>query len=411
LTADTRADVLVVGGGAAGMMAAIQAAGRGRRTVLLEKNSRPGLKILISGGGRCNLTTTREGRDLEAQFGTRRGRFLRHALRAFPPPALRAFIEDAGVPLREEDLEKLFPVSQKSRDVVEALLRLCSDAGVNLVREAPAVEVSRDGEQFLVTTPKGTFAAASLVLATGGLSYPRTGATGDGYAWCRAFGHTITETFPALAPLRVDEGWVRALQGLVLHDVDIACLGGDGNETLRRRRPILFTHKGLSGPAPMDLAGDVEEQRGRASLRFDFVPEVNLELLEQEWLATCAAHGARRVEALLPRELPERMRLALVAQSGAGAETTLANLSKGARRSLLAAAKDLRVSVQESLGYGAAEVTRGGVALDQVDPRTMESKQQPGLYLVGELLDVDGPIGGFNFQAAFATGRLAGLHA
>ncbi|MEC9048090.1 MAG: NAD(P)/FAD-dependent oxidoreductase [Planctomycetota bacterium] len=403
--------MLVVGGGAAGLMAAFQAAARGRRTVLLEKNQRPGLKILISGGGRCNLTTTREGPDLEAQYGKRRGRFLRHALRSFPPAALRAFIEDAGVPLREEDLEKLFPVSQKAKDVVDALLRRCLDVGVQLVREAPASEVALGGERFVVATPRGRFTAPSVVLATGGLSYPRTGATGDGYAWCRAFGHTITATFPALAPLRVDEAWVHDLQGIVLDGVDIACLGADGKETLRRRRPILFTHKGLSGPAPMDLAGDVEEQRGAAQARFDFAPESHREQLEQEWLAAAKEHGARRVDSLLPRRLPERMRAALVAASGASAETTLAGLPKAARRRLLEAVKDLRVPAKESLGYGAAEVTRGGVALTEIDAKTMESKLQPGLFLCGELLDIDGPIGGFNFQAAFATGRLAGLEA
>lgn len=406
-----RADVLVVGGGAAGMMAALQAAGRGRKTVLLEKNQRPGLKILISGGGRCNLTTTRQGKDLEAQYGKRRGRWLRHALRSFPPTALRAFIEAAGVPLREEDLEKLFPVSQRARDVVDALLRRCDEDGVEWVRGAPVSEVSRDRDGFVVRTPRGAFVASSVVLATGGLSYPKTGATGDAYPWCRAFGHTITETYPALAPLRIEEGWVHDLQGIVLDGVDIGCVGAGGVETLRRRRPILFTHKGLSGPAPMDLAGDVEEQRGGARARFDFSPETHREALEQQWLATSRTHGARRVDALLPRALPERVRHALVRLSGVGAETTLAGLSKDARRRLLATVKDLRVPAPKSLGYGAAEVTRGGVALDEVDARTMESKLQQGLFLCGELLDVDGPIGGFNFQAAFATGRLAGLHA
>lgn len=403
--------MLVVGGGAAGMMAALQAAERGRRTVLLEKNQRPGLKILISGGGRCNLTTTRRGRDLEAQYGARRGRWLRHALRSFPPTALREFIEAAGVPLREEDLEKLFPVSQRARDVVDALLQRCERAGVRLVRGAAASDVSRNRGRFVVTTGAGAFSAESVVLATGGLSYPKTGATGDGYAWCRAFGHSVTETFPALAPLRVDEPWVHDLQGIVLDGVDIGCVGEDGRETLRRRRPILFTHKGLSGPAPMDLAGDVEEQRGGASARFDFAPATSRDELERQWLATARTHGTRRVEALLPRSLPERMRQALVRVSETDAQTTLAGLSKEARRRLLGAVKDLRVAAPKSLGYGAAEVTRGGVALDEVDGRTMQSKRCAGLFVCGELLDVDGPIGGFNFQAAFATGRLAGLHA
>lgn len=402
-------DVVVVGGGAAGAMAAIQAARRGRRTVLLEKNRRCGLKILISGGGRCNLTTTRSGKDLEAQYGSRRGRWLRHALRSFPPTALRAFVEDAGVPLREEDLEKLFPVSQQARDVVDALLRLLRAAGVELVPEAPVDDVTHDGAQFTVRTPNGAFGCASVVLATGGLSYPKTGATGDGYAWCRAFGHTITDTFPALAPLLVDERWVHDLQGIVLQDVDIGCLDAGGRQTLVRRRPILFTHQGLSGPAPMDLAGDVEEQRGRAQLRFDFAPEVTREQLEQGWLAEAKRSGARRVMTLLPPRLPERMRDALLRLCDA--DTTLASLAKDARRRLLAAVKDLRLPCRRSRGYAHAEVTRGGVALDEVDARTMQSKLRAGLFVCGELLDIDGPIGGFNFQAAFATGRLAGLNA
>ncbi|MBL8729685.1 MAG: aminoacetone oxidase family FAD-binding enzyme [Planctomycetes bacterium] len=402
-------DVVVVGAGAAGLLAAHTAAQRGRRTLLLEKNRRPGLKILISGGGRCNVTTTRTGSDLEAQYGTRRGRFLRHALRSFPPAALCAFLEQAGVALREEDLEKVFPVSQQARSVLDALLRGCAAVGVELQTEAPVQSLQRDGDGFAVATPAGSHRAASVVLATGGLSYAKTGATGDGYGFCRAFGHTITDTFPALAPLRVDAAWVRSLQGIVVTGADLAVLGADGRERLRRRRPILFTHKGLSGPAPMDLAGDVEELRGRAQVRFDFLPDVAADELERAWLATAAAHGGRRVESLLPPALPERLRAALA--DAAGASGPLANLSRDARRRLLAAVKDLRLAAPASLGFEHAEVTRGGVELAEVDPRTMQSRRQPGLFVCGELLDVDGPIGGFNFQAAFATGRLAGLSA
>ncbi|MEZ6036692.1 MAG: NAD(P)/FAD-dependent oxidoreductase [Planctomycetota bacterium] len=404
-------DVAVIGGGAAGLMAAIQAARRGRRTVLLEKNRQPGLKILISGGGRCNLTTTRQGKDLEAQYGSRRGRFLRHALRAFPPGELCAFFEAASVRLREEDLEKIFPVSQQAREIVDALLRLLREAGVELRTETPVRSIVRDGDAFVVHTPNGELRAPRVVLATGGLSYPKTGATGDGYAWCRAFGHTVTATFPALAPLAIDEPWLRELQGIVLQDSEIACLDGDGRATLRRRRPILFTHKGLSGPAPMDLAGDVEELAGRAQVRLDFAPQQRAEQLEQEWLAAAKQHGPRRVESVLPRALQQRVRDALLQRAGIAADTTLAGWTKEQRRALLQAVKDLRVAAPRSLGFGHAEVTRGGVVLDEIDARTMQSKLCPGLYIVGELLDVDGPIGGFNFQAAFATGRLAGLDA
>ena len=403
-------DVLVVGAGAAGMMAAIHAARRGRSTMLLEKKQRPGLKILISGGGRCNLTTTREGADLEAQYGAVRGRYLRHALRAFPPAALRAFIEAAGVPLREEDLEKLFPVSQRAADVVDALLRELRTAGVDLRLGAAVRGVARRGDHFVVASELGSFAATSLVLATGGLSYPKTGATGDGYGFARAFGHTITPTFPALAPLLVEAPWVRQLQGIVLNDACIASLDSHQRVGTVRQRPILFTHQGLSGPGPMDLAGDVEEANGRGGVQFDFAPARREHELDAAWLAAAAAHGTRRAESLLPPELPERLRASLCTLAGVGG-ATLANLPRDGRRRLLQCLKDLRVPVAKSRGYDHAEVTRGGVVLDEIDARTMQSKRTPGLFVCGELLDVDGPIGGFNFQAAFATGQLAGLHA
>lgn len=403
-------DVVVVGAGAAGLMAAIQAGRRGRRTLLLEKQQRPGLKILISGGGRCNLTTTRAGADLEAQYGAARGRFLRHALRAFPPTALRAFIEQAGVPLQEEDLDKLFPVSQKARDVVDALLREVAQSGAQLALGTPVRDVvAHPHGGFTVRTDRGAVQAASVVLATGGLSYPKTGATGDGYPWCRALGHTVTATWPALAPLAVAEPWVRELQGIVLHGVALTSLDAARQPVTTRVRPILFTHKGLSGPAPMDLAGDVEQAQGAAAVRFDFAPDRREDALEAEWLALAAAHGGRRASSVLPAALPERVRAALCAQ--AGGDVPLANWPRPQRRALVAATKGLVVPVGRSLGYDHAEVTRGGVALAEIDARTMQSKVRPGLFVCGELLDVDGPIGGFNFQAAFATGRLAGLHA
>ena len=402
-------DVVVAGGGAAGLFAAATAAARGRTVALLEKNERPGLKILISGGGRCNVTTTRSGKDLERQYGERRGRFLRHALHSLRPVDVIDHFQALGVPLHEEDLEKIFPVSRKARDVLEALLRDCRAKGARLCVNEPVRGIGRAGERFAVSTSRGEWIAHSVVLATGGLSYPKTGATGDGYAFARAFGHTVTGTVPALAPLSVDEPWIRELQGIVLQDVEIAALDGDGRVVNRRTRPILFTHKGLSGPAPMDLAGDIEERHG-GFVRLDFAPTKTPEQLEAEWLEAARYHGKRNAASLLPASLPERVRSALCAIAGC-ADTTLANLDRGARQRLLRAVKDLRIRCARSLGFDHAEVTRGGIALDEVDPKTMESRLQKGLFLCGEILDVDGPIGGFNFQAAFGTGRLAGQNA
>ena len=424
-----RFDVVVIGAGAAGMMAALQAARRGRRTVLLEKNQKPGLKILISGGGRCNLTTTKGGKALEREYGERRGRWLRHAMRSFQPPALRQMFEDAGVPMQEEDLDKIFPVSGRAADVVDALLRLLEDAGVELHRGVAVSELAAGmpdqdvGESaaagFTVTVRGGSgggavHAAPAVIVATGGLSYPKTGATGDGYRWVQGLGHSLVRPVPHLAPLPVEETWVTGLAGIVLNHATLSVAvrpeRGGGKELCRRQRPVLFTHKGLSGPAAMDLAGFIEERDGGCEVRFDFAPTERLEDLEAEWLAATQAHGRRGVAAALPRDLPERLRHALAANVGADG-VSLAELKKDVRRRLLHNLKQTRVPVEQSLGFAHAEVTRGGVPLDEVDARTMASKVCPGLFLCGEILDIDGPIGGFNFQAAFATGRLAGLHA
>ena len=400
-----RRDIVVVGAGAAGLMAAAVAARRGHRVLLIEKNRRPGLKILISGGGRCNLTTTLAGAPLEAQYGTRRGRFLRHALRSFPPAALRAHVEALGVPLREEDLDKVFPISQRAQDVLDALVRDACEAGVELALETPMAGLSGDDAGFSVATANGPIETTRVILATGGLSYQKTGATGDGQRVARALGHTITPMVPALAPLAVDAPWLTELAGLVL-DAAIAVVDSAGVTRIVRRRPVLITHRGLSGPGAMDVAGDVEECGG-CTVRLDLAPDIAREKVEDALVVAARHAGRRLVQHALPSSIPERLRIALCRRHQAH-ELVIAELPRPLRRVLAADVKGLELQVERSLGFAHAEVTRGGVALDEVDPRTMESRVRPGLFVCGELLDVDGPIGGFNFQAAFATGRLAG---
>ncbi len=414
----------MVGAGAAGIMAALTAAEllspqQGPRVLLLEKNKQPGLKVLISGGGRCNLTTAKSGADLEREYGQRRGRWLRHALRSFQPQALRAFIEAAGVPLQEEDLEKIFPVSGRAQDIMAALLRLLQDSGAELRTQAPlqSLDILPTGG-FRLQLPDSSVSCSKLILATGGLSYPRTGATGDGYAWCRQLGHGLQTTMPALAPLLVEAEWVRALSGITMPDMSLTLLDAKGKRLAQRRRPVLFTHKGLSGPGPMDLSGAVEEhsvQHGQdCRLQMNFLPHLNREALQEEMLQAAQLQGRRLVLNCLPGRLPERLRLALLGLAGipaTGVAGCMAELRREQRIKLLDLLQSAEVKVRHSLGFKHAEVTRGGVPLPEVDPRSMQSKLCPDLFLCGEILDIDGPIGGFNFQAAFATGRLAGLHA
>jgi hypothetical protein len=400
--------IVVVGGGAAGLMAAIAAGRAGARVVLLEKNQQPGLKILISGGGRCNLTTTKEGEALEHEYGKQHGRWLRHALRAFPPAALRAEIEAAGVPLHEEDLEKVFPDSQRARDIVDALLRIARAAGVEVACGAPLLELSGGSTDWRLRTPAGELAAGRVVLATGGVSYPKTGTTGDGQRLCARLGHRIVPLVPALAPLAVDEGWLQELAGIAL-EAELTLRDRAGAVVRRRRRPILFTHRGLSGPAAMDLAGDVEERGGGCRLQIDFAPDASIDELDAGLARSLRAHGRRQALHVLPLQLPERLRATLC--DLAGVRGPAAEVRREQRLALARQLKATCVRVERSLGFAHAEVTRGGVALEEVDARTMQSRVAPGLFLCGEILDVDGPIGGFNFQSAFATGRLAGLHA
>lgn len=407
-------EIAVVGAGAAGLMASIFAARTGRRVTLFEKNQRPGLKILISGGGRCNLTTTRTGRDLEAEYGARRGRFLRASLRAFQPADLIQMITEAGVPLHEEDLEKIFPVSGRASDVLSALLRLADEAGVEVVYGAALQSIRTasaglelDWDRRSEGAP-GSVRCSRVILATGGLSYPGTGTTGDGYAVCQALGHGHVETVPALVPLAVADAWPKELAGLTIPVLPLALLDEAGRVLRERKRPVLFTHKGLSGPGAMDLGGDVAERRGPCKVRMDFAPELSVEAIDQQ-LLKARESGRKLVENCLPRHVPERVRRILVEL--AGAQGAIAELRKDARRRLSRMVKGVEVTVTGTLGFKHAEVTRGGVPLAEVDPRTMQSKIVPGLFLCGEILDQDGPIGGFNFQAAFATGRIAGIAA
>jgi len=406
---DRAYDVLVIGAGAAGLIAARCAAERGRRVVLLEKNRRPGAKILVSGGGRCNLTTTVTGPALEVAYGAAAGRWLRHALRAFPPAALRATIEAASVPLKEEALEKVFPVSDRAADVLAALLAQSEAAGVRLQCGRPVTALARAEAGFRAETPAGPLHARSVILASGGRSYPQMGTTGDGYRLAAMLGHSVTPTLPALAPLRLDVPWIHALAGLSLADCGLALEDAAGRLLARRRRPLLFTHQGLSGPGPMDLSAWVEAAGPGCTLVIDCLPGTSRDALDAALRAGIAAGGRRQAWTLLPDALPERLRRALAEQ--AGAAVSGASLDRAARGRLLAVAKGLRLPVGGTLGFAKAEVTRGGIPLDEVDPRTMASRLVPGLYICGELLDVDGPIGGYNFQAAFATGRLAGVHA
>jgi predicted Rossmann fold flavoprotein len=410
-------DVVVVGAGAAGLLAAAVAAERGRRTLLLEKNPHAGVKILMSGGTRCNLTQATDARGIIKAYGSS-GRFLRYALGILDPDGLVALVEAEGVPTKIEPTGKVFPESDRASDILEALLRRLRRSGATLALNEPLLELHRcEGDAFKLITPQRRLHCQSVLIATGGRSYPGSGTTGDGYAWAAALGHTIVPQRPALTPLTTDVVWVRELKGITLPDVAVRLFRVD--ETNPKAKPIderrgslLFAHFGLSGPPALDISRYVsgDPQPRTLELRIDFLPDESLAAVQQRLKDDARRPGRRPAAALLPETLPRRLRSELLDMCGISADKPAAELKNADLEKLAQAIKGAAVPLSGTLGFKKAEVTAGGVSLEEVDPRTMQSKRVPGLFLAGEVLDLDGPIGGYNFQAAFSTGMLAGEH-
>ena len=423
-------DVAILGAGAAGLCAAIRAAERGRSVVLLEKNRRPGVKILMSGGTRCNLTNARGlrtlsvisgpidpsydpsqaqgARSIQQAFGAG-GKFLGPSLRALSVERTVELFEAEGVVTKIEGNGKVFPASDKAVDVVDALVRRLGRSGAELRTNSPSLEIQPVTDGFEIRLPDSSVLATRVVVAMGGLSYPGCGTSGDGYAIARGFGHTIIEPRPALVPLRVDASWVTDLRGLSLPDITASIRNNGGPALLERREALLFAHFGLTGPAILDVSRAVARHDGpnRLDLAIDLTPEVRGEDLDHHF-QTAGRIGRKSVANLMPDHLPKRLAEAVLVASGVPIDRMGPDLSREERKRLVGGIKGLRLPISGTLGFAKAEVTSGGVSLDEVDPKTLESKRQPGLHFIGEVLDLDGLIGGYNFQGAWSMGWLAG---
>ncbi len=401
-------DVAVVGAGAAGLVAGIRAAECGARVAVLEKNRRPGVKILMSGGTRCNITHATDNRGIVEAYGPP-GRFLHSALAAFGVEETVALFESEGVATKVEETGKVFPVSDRAADVLAALLARLGRSGATLLLDESLLDLERDRDDFLLHTSRQIRRARRVILTTGGQSYPGSGTTGDGYALAAKFGHTIVPPRPALVPITVSAGWVAQLRGVTVPDAGVRILEG-GKPLVSRRGSLLFAHFGLSGPVILDVSRAVSGHPKPTTLvvELDFLPGMKEAGLDERVRVEAAAEGKRLLAATLASWVPRRLAETLLSNAGLAADRRSAALSRAERGSLVAAMKRTRLPVTGTLGFGRAEVTAGGVTLGEVDSRTMQSKVVPGLYIAGELLDLDGPIGGYNFQAAWSTGWLAG---
>jgi predicted Rossmann fold flavoprotein len=407
----TNDQLVIIGAGAAGLCAAISAAEAGARVILLEKNPHAGIKILMSGGTRCNITQNTDNRGIIRAYGEQ-GKFLHSALAALSVEDSIALFENEGVATKVEETNKIFPVSNRASDVVDALVRRLKRTSAELRLKSPVTAIARDDSGFVITTPNKTLRAARLIITSGGKSYPGSGTRGEGYHWAAALGHTIVPTRPALVPLTTNTDWVKDLRGITLADVVVTIMDSD-KPLAARRSSLLFAHFGMTGPAALDVSRAVSGHPKKSSLvaELDLFPDQKEAHFEERLREQSAAFGRATLLSWLVEGIPRRIAELILEQAGVPADRKLAELSKDERRRVVRLGKHWPLPLTGTLGFEKAEVTAGGVALDEVDSRTIQSKLVPGLYFAGEVLDLDGPIGGYNFQAAWSTGWLAGQSA
>lgn len=403
--------IIVVGAGAAGLATAIFARQQDPSldVRLLDGAARPGAKILVSGGSRCNVTNTVV---TEHDYWGGKRTVIRRVLSRLTVAETVAFFRDIGVPLKEEPGGKLFPVSNRSRDVLNALLETGRATGVELLPSTRVHDVRPQERGYTVETSRGPLAAAAVVLATGGLSLPKTGSDGGGLQIAVRLGHSVVPTTPALAPLILDTGAIhRELQG-VTQDVELALRTGApgtaGRIAARIRGSLLWTHFGVSGPAALDLSRHwlrARLQHQHTTVEANLAHGTAFETVDREWAAAGRDRPRTTVAHMLGEAMPAASALAVLETARLDAARRLAHLSREERRRLAHALTALPLPVIDSRGYNYAEATAGGVSLDEVDPATLMSRKQRGLFFAGEMLDVDGRLGGFNFQWAWSSAR------
>lgn len=404
-------NVIVIGAGAAGLMAAAKAAEKGKNVLLLEKNDRVGKKLLISGKGRCNITNSTDIEGLISNIPGN-GNFLYSAFYTFSNEDMIALLNSEGLETKVERGGRVFPVSDSAKDVVKVLQRYAQKKGAKIRLNSHVTEIIKeDGSVKGVRLKDGSILeASSVILATGGLSYPGTGSTGDGYVMAKKLGHNIVPLKPSLVPLIVKEKWVTQLQGLSLKNIEITITDKKGKRIYKDFGEMLFTHFGVSGPTILSASRHIlSYDYKNVWLSIDLKPALDEETLDARIQRDFEKFTRKQFKNSLDELLPQKLIPVIIMLSGIPEDKPVNQITKAERRALVKLLKNLSMEIDGSRPISEAIVTAGGVSTDEINPSTMESKLVKGLYFAGEVIDLDGYTGGFNLTIAFSTGYLAGI--
>ena len=406
---------IIIGGGPSGLMAAVAASESNNRILLLEKKKGLGRKLKISGGGRCNVTNRLPYAEIIKNIPGN-GKFLYSPFSIFDNESIIEFFESRGVKLKEEDHGRMFPVSNKSQDVVDTLVNTIKDNHVEIKEETIVNSITlTEDNHFKVTTQSGEFISKTVIIATGGTSVPQTGSTGDGYKFAEHLGHTITELFPTEVPITSAEPFIKSkqLKGLSLKDVELSVLKKNGKKRISHQMDMIFTHFGISGPAALRCSQFVykEQKKKDIMMQLDVFPDIKQNELEQKIKKMLNEVPDKYVKNSLRGLIEERYLLFMLEQAGIDEETTYHHLSNQQLTRFVECLKGFTFTVNGTLPIDKAFVTGGGVSLKEIWPKTMMSKIQPGLFLCGEVLDIHGYTGGYNITSALVTGHVAGQEA
>ncbi|MBI9018150.1 MAG: NAD(P)/FAD-dependent oxidoreductase [Phycisphaerae bacterium] len=407
-----KCDVCIIGAGPAGLFAGIIVAKRGGKVIILEHNAAACQKLLHTGGGRCNLTHSGSVNDFVRAFGPF-GRFLKHSLYEFSADDLIDYFNQMGLPTVVQEDGCVFPESQRAGDVANIMINHARQSDVQIIYNTQIQSIKKESENFNLDLLNNQIQSKSLIVATGGVSWPFTGSTGDGYKYAKNFGHSIVTPKAALVSLRIEEKWLCNLSGVGLENVVIK--GRAGKNKFNCSGPLMFTSKGISGPVTLDLSRYVTDllpdYNNPAKVVIDLLPDHEISDLEYNIMDMCQKHPKKELASLLAKYLPRSLLFSICGQISPGESIFAGILKKDQRKQLTSMLKQLPISIVATDSIDGATVTRGGVSTKEINPQSMESNLCPGLFFAGEVMNVDGPCGGYNLQIAFSTGNLAAVNA